>query len=381
MPVSGLKTAFTSPDWRFGYGSTTLFTPSHSPLFATFYVPSIAEARAPRLCTEATAILSHGCRMNGNPAMPASEQHLRGQRAAGFQLWLLLSKPGPYRDMWEAHAHDASPSDINQAAVCKVIADHLYETGERADTDTRLARALKDKVSRALTGKGLALETLRWLKDAFGLSPHDAQRVDELYRGDIPIRAIVGHLPPPDPASGIKGPDHETTLLFEHHVIGRDGLPARHHSQQTIRAVVDGLTSYKYRIDTPDAEVRVRRGGTAGEIYAISGGYYAVDIAFPHPLCYGEERYMDYWTIFHYSQPPPSEFRRGTHQRVEHLDMRVEFHERKLPSQVWWAEWQDYRDVSRGLVDREAVSLDEERSAHKYLEAIEHTVVGFYWKW
>ena len=25
--------------------------------------------------------------------------------------------------------------------------------------------------------------------------------------------------------------------------------------------------------------------------------------------------------------------------------------------------------------------LDEEHSAHRYLEAIEHTVVGFYWEW
>ena len=27
------------------------------------------------------------------------------------------------------------------------------------------------------------------------------------------------------------------------------------------------------------------------------------------------------------------------------------------------------------------VPLDEELSAHRYLEAIEHTVVGYYWEW
>jgi len=27
------------------------------------------------------------------------------------------------------------------------------------------------------------------------------------------------------------------------------------------------------------------------------------------------------------------------------------------------------------------MTLDEEHSAHRYLDAIEHTVVGFYWEW
>jgi len=61
--------------------------------------------------------------------------------------------------------------------------------------------------------------------------------------------------------------------------------------------------------------------------------------------------------------------------------MRVEFHEKKLPNRLWWAEWEDYRDLHRGIVEREEISLDEERSAHRYLEYIEHTVVGFYWGW
>lgn len=229
-------------------------------------------------------------------------------------------------------------------------------------------------MSRALVGRSLSPETLRWFKDAFRLSTHDAQRVNELYRGDIAPITVIGQLPPPDSASGIRNLDHETTLLFEHHVIGRNGFPARHHSQQNIRALVDGLTNYQYRIDTSEADVRVRRGGTTGEIYSIGSGYFAVDITFPHPLRYGEERYLDYWTIFHYSEPPPPEFRRGTHQRVE-------FHEQRQPRQLWWAEWKDYRDMNRGLVDREVVPLDEELLAHRYLEAIEHTVVGFYWEW
>ena len=313
--------------------------------------------------------------------MPPSEQQGRLQRAAGAHLRQLLLRQGPYRDRWEAHAHDVRRSQLSQAAICQVIAGHLWETGDRDETDHALSRKLKDRVSRALNGDGLSLQTLRWFEEAFALSPHDAQRVHELYRGNLHPLTIIGTMPPPGPASGIRPPVHETTLLFEHHVIGRDGLPARHHTQQTIRSVVDGLTSYQYRIDTAEAEVRVTRGGTAGQLYAIGHGFYAVDITFPHPLLYGEERYLDYWTLLHYSAAPEPEFRRGSHPRTEHLDMRVEFSPGKLPANLCWAEWSDYRDLRGGIVDAEAVRLDEERSAHRYLEAIERTVVGFYWEW
>jgi hypothetical protein len=310
--------------------------------------------------------------------MPQSERQARGQRAAGLHLRQLLLRPGPYRDEWEQRARDVPPEEIRQEAVCTVIAEYLYETGEHDESDTRLARALKDRVSRALSGRGLSLQTLRWLEAAFRLSPHDAQRVHELYRGDLRPTVIVGKLPPP--TSALQA-GHETTLLFEHHFIGRDGMPARHHTQQTVRALVDGMTSYQYRIDTPEADVRMVRGGVAGQTYQLTEQLWAVDISFRHPLRYGEEAYVDYWTIFHYSEQPAPEFRRGAHRRVEHLDMRLEFHADRLPRHLWWAEWADYRSPDEAVVEREPIALDEELSAHRYLEAIEHTVVGYCWDW
>jgi hypothetical protein len=310
--------------------------------------------------------------------MPHSERRARGQRAAGLHLRQLLLRPGPYRDQWERHAHDAPPEEIRQEAVCTVIAEYLYETGEHDESDTRLARTLKDRVSRAVSGRGLSLQTLRWLEAAFRLSPRDAQRIRELYRGDLRPTVIVGALPPPTHALPA---GHETTLLFEHHVIGRDGLPARHHTQQTVRALVDGMTSYQYRSDTPEADVRVVRGGHVGRPYQVSEQTWAADIFFHHPLRYGEEAYVEYWTIFHYSEPPAPEFRRGAHRRVEHLDLRLEFHSDRLPRHLWWAEWADYRSPDEAIVEREPIALDEELSAHRYLEAIEHAVVGYYWDW
>lgn len=310
--------------------------------------------------------------------MTQSERQAHGQRAAGLHLRHIILRPGPYRDEWEQHAHDVRPDDIRQEAVCTVIAGHLYETGEHDETDTGLARTLKDRVSRAFSGRGLSLQTLRWFEAAFRLSRRDVQRVRELYRGDIRPTVIVGKLPPP---AGELAAGHETTLLFEHHFVGRDGMPARHHTQQTVRALVDGMATYQYRIDTPEAEVRVVRGGQAGQLRQISSQLWAADITFRHPLRYGEEAYVDYWTIFHYSEPPAAEFRRGAHRRAEHLDMRLEFHPGRLPRHLWWAEWADYRAPDEAIVEREPVALDEELSAHRYLEAIEHTVVGYYWQW
>lgn len=310
--------------------------------------------------------------------MSPTERQRQGQRAAGLHLRLLLLRPGPYRDKWEQYARDVSPDGIRQEAVCQVIAQYLYDAGEREETDTTVARGLKDRVSRGISGDGLSLETLRWFEQAFALSPHDAQRAHELYQGDLHPLVIVGDLQPPP--GGLMA-RHETTLLFEHHFIGRDGLPVRHHTQQTLRSLIEGMTSYQYRFDTPDVEVRVRRGGEPSAVLQLTDEMWAVDITFRHPLRYGEELYLDYWAICSYRQPPPPVFRRAAHVKVQHLDMRVEFLSEKLPQQLWWAEWEDYRGLDESIISRELVSLDEEHSVHRYLESMEHAVAGFCWAW
>ena len=313
--------------------------------------------------------------------MSTNARQTRGRRAAARHLRVLLLRQGAYRDRWEAYAHDITPGEVNQSAVCQVVAQHLWDNGERSEADILLPRKLKDRISRALTDEDLSLETLRWLVAAFRLSPHDEQRVYELYRAAIAPRTIIGKLPPRTAAAGLPAPVHQTALLFEHHQIGPAGMPVRHHTQQTIFSLVDGLESYRYGLDTPEAEVRVMRGGKPAPIYPVGDDHYAMNIVFPHPLEYGEEHYLDYWTLFRYSVAPPAEFRRAMHQRVEHLDMRVEFHAQKQPARLWWAQWHDYRDVHAEVVEREIMPLDEELSARKYLDAVERAVVGFYWEW
>lgn len=313
--------------------------------------------------------------------MPLSERQAHGQRAAGLHLRLLLSRVGPYREVWEARARAIAPDELNQSAICQAIAEYLWDAGERDEADVALPRKLKDRVNRCLTGNGLSLETLLWFERAFQLSPHDCQRLRELLRGDIGAPAIIGELEPPDPASGIKLPANDISLLFEHHVIGRDGLPAHHHTQLTIRSRTDGLDTYQVRMDTSEATVRVQHGGAAGPIYPIADGYSACDIRFGHPLRDGEEHYLDFWTRLRYSQPPPSEFRRGTLGALRHLEMRIRFHREKVPRRLWWAEWRDYRGEAQEIAYRQEASLDEEYSAHRYLDSIERAIVGFYWEW
>ncbi len=97
-----------------------------------------------------------------------------GQRSAGLHLAVLLRQPGPYRDLWEKTSLTTPPGGINQAAVCQVIAEYLWDAGERPETDLELARQLKDRVSRALSGKGISPETIRWFVNAFQLAPNDA---------------------------------------------------------------------------------------------------------------------------------------------------------------------------------------------------------------
>ncbi len=314
--------------------------------------------------------------------MGPAKQESPGQYAASRQLLILLLRVGLYRDLWEDEARRTNGrverDRVNQAAVGKVLADYLWKIGERPEGT---GRNLKDIVSRAFNKGRLTPEVLDWFVHAFEISPHDTQRLYDMYGGHIELTEIVGSLPPSDAESGFQPPQHKTVLLFEHHSIGREGLPVRHHTQQTISSLIDGLASYQYRIDTNEAQIWVIRGGTPGPVFPLGHNYYATDIAFRHPLSFGETVYLDYRTTFRYTTAPSTEFRRATHRRVEHLDMRIEFHRDKVPRHIWWAEWSGYLDVNRDIVQRKEVTLDEELSAHRYLDAIERTVVGFYWEW
>lgn len=55
--------------------------------------------------------------------------------------------------------------------MAEVLAEWLWDSGEAPDSDTRLPRKLKDRVSRALAGQYIAPQTLRMFIEAFDLAP------------------------------------------------------------------------------------------------------------------------------------------------------------------------------------------------------------------
>lgn len=299
-----------------------------------------------------------------------------GVRGAAVYLRDLLLRPGAYRQRWERRVDRTRGREINQRAVCKVLASKLWEEGEDVNE-----ASLKDRVSRALRGEVLSPETLDLFISAFRMSDEHAAALRQQWEGTQQAPVVIGDLEPPEEISGYQAPRHETLMLHEHHWLGPDGLPVRHRTQMNIRSHIDGLSSYQYRLDTSHAKIKAVHGGRYGELYQINDDVWAVDLVFPRPLARGETHYMEFWTLLKYDTPPPREMRRGTHGRTENLDLRVQFSPKKVPSIVWWAEWGHYRGPNNKIIERVPRSLDNELSVHHYLEAIERAVVGFCWEW
>src|SRR5689334_19644761 len=98
--------------------------------------------------------------------------HSGVERASQLLHELLTTVPA-YRGRWQSEVRRRRSSDISRAAVAEILARHLWSTGERDDPE--LPRDLKDRVRRALTGRGLTAETLRWFVDAFAMSEQHAR--------------------------------------------------------------------------------------------------------------------------------------------------------------------------------------------------------------
>ena len=174
---------------------------------------------------------------------------------------------------------------------------------------------------------------------------------------------------------------HRTVSLHEWHVVGPDGLPVRHRTVHVLRALADGVRSYTFRFDRSEASVRALSGVVAEEPRPDEvPGLTAVDLVFPRPLTAGETATFQYETTFRWRSVPPPQVRRGTRQRVERLDMRVEFSPQRLPAELEWAVWDGF-GAGAQKVAAERVALDAEHAAHRFLESIEQGTIGFTWTW
>lgn len=312
--------------------------------------------------------------------------HLQGpgpaRDAAAQRLRHLLAHNPEYRARWERHALHHRGSQVHQAAVAQVLAHHLWDTGQAAETDLALARRLKDVVSRALSGRVLSARTLRLFTEAFGMTSEDtailaAERAGGTSRGASGFPAPVGP-GTGDPPLGISGPGFRTLALHELHTVGPGGLPTQHRTVHLLRAL-DRVNGYRYLLDTDQAQVRMLRGGTCGPVHRHTGRP-AVDITLARPLAPGETASVEFVTRFQHAGPPEPVFHRGggTAAPAEHVEVHLRFHPQRLPDRVWWI--QRPHDPEDGPGHEEPVDLDPDHCVHHYLDVLTGQSMGFRWQ-
>jgi hypothetical protein len=295
----------------------------------------------------------------------------RGASAAGPYLSDLLLSP-PYKAIWARHAARLT-SGTNLSAVSQVLAEHLWETGER--NEDGLARELKDRVSRALKGRVMTPTTLRWFIEAFDIRKPEAT---ELWRllAEPERGSLVIHGNALSPVSTL--PRHRTVALHEFHDIGPDRLPREHRTIHVIESRVPFFDRYVYRFDTASANVAVLQGGVATVPVPAEEGLHSVDIVLSRSLGIGDTASFEYVTTFSYSEAPPPEFRRGAFSPVDNLDIRVRFNVEATPARIWWCIWGSLGD---DRVVEEVIELDAELVVHRFCRSVAGAVVGFRWEW
>lgn len=293
-------------------------------------------------------------------------QHDRSAQTGAY-LRMLLARPGEPRSVWEKHAPDARPAEIDVGAVCEV----LRRSGV---TDPDLA----ETVRAALDGAAVRPRTIDAFVAAFDLGPRNATRLHDLLSGSDSVRVITS-----DSLARLyrdaDAPQLQTLALHEMHTLGPDGLPAEHQTIQVIKSTMDELVAYPYRFDTDEIVVEVVRGGRVGETYRVTDSYFGVDILLDRPLPRGETALMHYRTTFHYRTSPPPEFRRGVRGTMHDVTLWLRFHPERLPAEVWLGRWDRLDDAA--LIDSQPVELDGEFSVQARFDSVSDAIVGFGWAW
>jgi hypothetical protein len=303
-----------------------------------------------------------------------------GCLAATAQLLcdLLVRRP-EYRRRWQRRIQrGALTTPLSQAAVARVIAEHLWDSGERSDTEDALPRYLKDRVGRALNGSVLSAETLRWFVDAFGISEADANRLWAAHTGSgQPSSTVLNSLRHPRPL--VARQRHRTVAVFEHHHVGDNAFSIRHTTVHAIAAVTEPIDRYIYVPHVGSVEVEVEHGGRMGRRMPFGGGLSALEILLTRPIWAGETTSLRYATRFTDHTSQCLEYRRFAHGRTENIDIVVTFDRTRLPSRVWRTIWDDYQGGQ--VLSEERVALDEENSVHWFVGSLEQAVIGFRWQW
>lgn len=88
------------------------------------------------------------------------------------------------RRRWQRHAHRMDSQGLSQSAVAMVLALELWDSGDVPESHHQLPRSLKDRVSRALTGRLISGRTLVMFVRAFDLSDEQEGRLYAAWEAD-----------------------------------------------------------------------------------------------------------------------------------------------------------------------------------------------------
>lgn len=299
------------------------------------------------------------------------------EEAGAFLRGCLESHPW-YRERWLARLeHPRRDSVLSEPAVCRVLAEHLWDTGEEPESRMDLPRRLRDRVRRALQGTVFTQRTLAQLAAAFDLTPQDLARVTALLHERPSVLAVAGTRLMPAAALPVRR--HRTVSLHEHHYVGPDRSPVRHRTVHVVQSTADILTHYPYIFDTFALTVEVVHGGrVADQLTGLPDGLFGVSIELTRPLARGETTSLKYGNTFCYPVPPAPEFRRAASTRTDNVDVRVEFDPSRLPRSVSWCVW---HDLDAPPVSHNPVPLGADRAVHRWVPFVEQACVGFRWEW
>lgn len=289
---------------------------------------------------------------------------------------LLMHRP-PYRRSWQRFVGRGRDTELNQAAVAQVLALHLWEVGEREETDLDLPRALRHRTSRALSGKNLTSETLTWFIDAFAMTKEDEQRLWHAFAGGGQIDGgIVDTVDKPRPY--VRPQLHRTVSLFERYNFDKQGCLLTRHTMHVIRAAEADIDSYLFNHEPTAERIEVLAGGTLGRQYRYGGGLVSEEFILDRAVSQHGTASIEYLT--HYPAGwRPAEVRRAVRGRCENVDMAVLFDPEFTPARVRFCAWADHYEGEPVLYEDTVV--DDRGYAHRFVPFAENTVLGFQWHW
>lgn len=310
--------------------------------------------------------------------MTGDSSRAEGAAETARHLRQLLLTRLEYRRLWQEKAERRRTGDISKAGVARVMALHLWGSGERDDAEMTLPRNIKDRVRRALEGEAITPQTLRWFIEAFHMDPRDEQTLWATLAVDGQATTGVSYTTTSERRLAIRQ-RHRTITLFERYTIGADHSFLERNTLQMIMALEDDVDVYPFDHEPMTERIEIRHGGSIGKRYRYSDGLHMDAIMLERTLKRGETASLEYVATYHPGSYRASELRRSARGRSENIDIAVTFQAAAVPCAIYWAIWPD--QVKGDPVSEESVVLDGRNSAWRFVPFIEETTVGFRWEW